>query len=205
MATWAQKTAPRSGLGRTPSVPGGNNAWPESEWRAWVTGKMNVRGEGETEWRYSSQWKGSCKDRENYERALKGTTNSSVWLEQMWVSVKDKAGGQDNGQAIKSLYIMLRMGPWSHEGRLSKGITAVGFYGENSSSCPVREKVGMEGSRAVETATVVTGSVQDGADLLVQEAESMKSENWGLLGVRETEQSLMAPGGQSPSQHRWKD
>lgn len=102
--------------------------------------------------------------------------------EQMWVSVKDEAGGQDKGQAIKSLYIMLRMGPWSHEGRLSKGIGASGFWGENHSICHVREKVGMEGSRAVEIATVVTGSVWVGADLLIQEAESTKSENWGLLG-----------------------
>lgn len=90
---------------------------------------------------------------------------------------RDKARGQDKGQAIKSLYIMGRRGPSSHEGRLSKGTTASGFCGEKRSSRHVREKVGMEETRAVEIAAMVTGRVGDGADAWVEEAKSMKSKN----------------------------
>lgn len=80
------------------------------------------------------------------------------------MSVKGKVGGQDEGQAIKSPYMTLRMGPGSHKGRLSKGIPASRFCGEKHSSCQVREKVEMEGSRAGDTATAVAGRVQEEAD-----------------------------------------
>lgn len=78
--------------------------------------------------------------------------------------VKGKVGGQDEGQAIKSPYMTLRMGPGSHKGRLSQGIPASRFCGENHSSCQVREYVEMEGSRAEDRVTVVAEHVQEGVD-----------------------------------------